>query len=380
MTKLRILWLTENYPPRKGGMAQACDRIVSNLRRSNLTIDVCWLSRRARKIKTTTQNGGDLIVAPIGQSIPHSLNLLYNLISQRSKSASYTHIVAFGGNTPVIALPVFNAWLKTSAITMFRGNDFDQGIFAPQKRNIIADALKCSEHVCVLSNELKQKILALHPGTSIKVVPNGIDTTEWNIESHDVKAANEWKQQNHAPGKLNIGVAGHIKEKKGIRFLLEAVLKKRLEDRFRFIFTGDIESKLEKWINKRANKIDVISIPFMDRFQLLKWFAIFDYVALPSHYDGMPNVLLEAAALKVPIIALNIGGIKEVIPTSQNILTFSPGNTDECCKALYIASTIDARQREKIANDLYCTVKNNFTAQLETERYTKIFKSKKFVS
>ena len=38
----RVLWLTENYPPRRGGMAQACDRIVSSLRSNNINTETCF--------------------------------------------------------------------------------------------------------------------------------------------------------------------------------------------------------------------------------------------------------------------------------------------------------------------------------------------------
>jgi glycosyltransferase involved in cell wall biosynthesis len=41
----------------------------------------------------------------------------------------------------------------------------------------------------------------------------------------------------------------------------------------------------------------------------------FDVLALPSHYQGLPLVLLEAAASQVPVVAFDVGGVREVLGT-----------------------------------------------------------------
>ena len=45
---LRALWLTETYPPSRGGMAQSCDRIVRGLRRRGVLVDVLHFMPSAR--------------------------------------------------------------------------------------------------------------------------------------------------------------------------------------------------------------------------------------------------------------------------------------------------------------------------------------------
>ena len=81
MTETRILWLTENYPPRRGGMAQACDRIVTNLRKNNVYTDVAFFNASAGNFKVVSQMNGKLIAVPVSASPAHNLNILYNYIT-----------------------------------------------------------------------------------------------------------------------------------------------------------------------------------------------------------------------------------------------------------------------------------------------------------
>ncbi|MDD2624487.1 MAG: hypothetical protein PHQ02_06660 [Candidatus Riflebacteria bacterium] len=109
---IKILWLTENYPPRRGGMAQSCDRIVDGLRKNGIYVDVAYFCAGAASFKKVMQQNGNLITVPVSDSVPHSLNCLYNYLADPDNNLSYTHLLAFGGTLPMLAAPVFKAWLK----------------------------------------------------------------------------------------------------------------------------------------------------------------------------------------------------------------------------------------------------------------------------
>ena len=55
---------------------------------------------------------------------------------------------------------------------------------------------------------------------------------------------------------------------------------------------------------------------------------------LPSFYDGLPNVLVEAAALGVPLLASRAGGMADVLEDGRTALLFEPGDEAGCSWAL----------------------------------------------
>jgi len=372
---MRILWLTENYPPRRGGMAQACDRIVSNLRRAGTNIDVVSLTAAGLHIKSVQQRNGRLIHAPVGDNPGHALNCLFNYLDDPAGRQHYDCVVAFGGYLPVLALPVLKAWLDTKAVTMLRGNDFDLGIFMPQRRAMLTDALKASDVTCVLSSDLLKKVAKLYPEARLQVINNGIDTEGWCCDSSDHQTAAGWRQQNASDDRMIIGIIGQLKEKKGVTFFLENVLRAGLHDRFRLLLIGDVEAQVQQWLDARAEQLAIIQMPFLDRFELLRWYPACDYVALPSHYDGMPNVLLEAGALGIPVIAARTGGINEVLIESQLALTFWPGNSENCREALWHAAGLKPEERTRTGEALKKHISENFNSACETSRYLELFNS-----
>ncbi len=77
---LKILWLTENYPPQRGGMSVSCDRIVRSLRREKIEIDVAHFSPRHLRWKTEKKINGNQFSCPVRADISHTFNRFWSRI------------------------------------------------------------------------------------------------------------------------------------------------------------------------------------------------------------------------------------------------------------------------------------------------------------
>lgn len=368
---LHALWVTETYPPSRGGMAESCDRIVRNLRRRGVTVDVLHFTprRRGRPWAIEVQAGGRYLVCPIEDDPAHALNRAWSTLSADPATRGITHVVAFGGSRPVIAAPVYAAWLGVPLVTLIRGNDFDAAVFSARRRPILDDALTRSAVVCAVSQDKVEKIAALHPGVRVRRIPNGIDRADWAFAPSDERRAARWRGDTVARDVQTIGLFGQLKAKKGGVLLLEALARSGAADRFHVLLAGWLEPDMEQWLHDHDGELAVTMLPFLDRYELLPWFAACDWIAIPSFYDGLPNVLMEAAALGIPMIASRAGGMADVLGDSETAVMFEPGDEAGCVWALQRAAQMPADERARLGEACRALAASELTTQLETARY-----------
>lgn len=363
MNTNRILWLTENYPPQRGGMAQSCDRIVDGLRKNGYYIDVMHFCNRGQPFQTIQQLQGSYTSLPVDESESHTLNIAWNFIQHQPAKA----LVCFGGYLPVLAAPVFSKWLSIPLITLLRGNDFDSAIFTPRKRDLLRDAILASQQVCVVASDKVEKIQKLFSGPTVSYIPNGIDVTHWHATPSEKDFAKNWRATN-CHEKICIGLFGQLKAKKGVDFFVKSLAGLSIKVQIHLILVGELSEEVVELILQSG--ISHSHHPFMDRYELIKYYLCCDAVAIPSHYDGMPNVLLEAGALGIPVLASQTGGMQDVI--TGNKLLFAPGHAESCKTAINLFFNSTSEQRIAWGNNLKKEIENNFNHSLETKRYEKV--------
>ena len=367
---MRPLVLTENYPPDRGGMAQSCDRIVRSLRRAGLCADIAHLGRREHRPRLERQEGGVLLCSPFDDDPSHAINLLWNEVSRLPDAPS--HVVAFGGATPVLAGPALAAWLGVPLVTLLRGNDFDTGLFSLRRGWALRDALARSAAVATVTRDHQRKVSALYPSADVRFIPNGIDPAEWSLVPHDLERAARWRAEHVSEGKRVLGMFGHLKQKKGGAFFLDALRRAGVDGRLHLLIVGDAEPEMLAHLQSIESAVSWTHVPFVDRFELLPYYAACDGVVLPSFYDGMPNVLLEAGALGIPPVASTAGGMADLLAGGQNALTFPPGDVHECRRALVEFAGVPLETLRRMGERLKATILRDFRHEAESSRYVKL--------
>ncbi len=366
---LNLLWLTENYPPQRGGMAVSCDRIVRSLRSLDVLVDTAHFSTRYKDWGFEKKSKGQHISCPVREDIAHAMNRLWSLIGNNH----YTHVVAFGGLLPMISAPVFSAWLNVPLVTMIRGNDFDTGIFSLKRGDVLRQALKASSVICAVSRDKVEKIRALFPQAKIEWTPNGIDLTDWEFTVEDFLSAKNWRDT-ATENKRVLGLFGQLKRKKGGLFFVENLLRSGYANRFHLLLVGDAEAELIELLETKREEISYSILPFLDRYELLPHYAACDMIVIPSFYDGLPNVLLETSTLGIPALASNVGGMRDILTDNETSILFSAGNEHDCRRAIERSANISLEDLKKLGANAREMVIKNFDQHKEAERYLDIFK------
>ncbi|WP_436531378.1 glycosyltransferase family 4 protein [Actinoplanes sp. HUAS TT8] len=357
---MRLLWVTENYPPSPGGMANSCDRIVRGLRRAGIEVDVVHLSRRS-----VVQQVTGVRTVGLGEDPEHALRLLWTSLAPSIQK--YSHIVAFGGTYPLLAAPVYAAWSGLPLITLLRGNDFDTGMFSLRRQPMVLEALRASAHVCVVAGSTAAQVSAVAPGVPVSWVANGIDTDDWQILPSEQAAATARRA---SLGRRTLGLIGQLKNKKGVRLLLDALVASGHAARFHVVLAGELEPGISEWLSAHP-AVDYTTLPFQDRYQLLSVYAGCDLVALPSFYDGLPNVALEAAALGIPLLASDAGGLADLVDDEIGF-RFVAGDPHGCRAAVHRAALASDEELAALGAAGARRVRTQFSVAGETDGYLKV--------
>jgi glycogen synthase len=323
---MRPLLITETHPPDRGGMAESCDRIVRGLQRRGVAVDVLHFDRRAAKPIVRQGAQGTHVRWPAEESAPHTINCAWNGMKTAFDLEAVTHVMAFGGATPIACAPAFAAWLDRPLVTLLRGNELDSGLFDPRRRPLLDDAISRSAAVCTVTTEQADKVVALHPQAEVRVIANGIDFELWQATDGDRSRARTWRET-HANGRRVFGCFGHLKSKKGLPFFLDVLRHSGVADRVHLLLVGEAEEL-------PLDGLSVTRLDTVDRFDLIPFYLACDFVVLPSHYDGFPNVLIEAAALARPALASRVGGMRDLVIDGESALLFEPGDEHGCRRAI----------------------------------------------
>ncbi len=361
-------------------MAQSSDRIVRGLRRAGVGVDVVHLRRgpapavgHRRPPRPVRRQGGHDLDVVLSPDPEHALHEAWVALRAHAAAVPPTHVVAFGGTHPLLAAPVWAAWLGRPLLTLLRGNDLHTGVFSLRRRPVVTDALARAAAVCVVSTDDAHLVGSLVPTASVHVVANGIDADDWAPLPSELERAGAWRAEHTGADQRVLGVVGQLKAKKGVTLLLEALARSPVTDRFHVLLVGDVDDVVAAWLDDHPT-VAATRLPFLDRYELLSLLPACDLVALPSAYDGMPNVALEALALGRPLLCSTAGGLADLAAAGEAAgrpvaWTFPPGDEAGCRAALHAVADAPADElagRGTAGREL---VRSRFSASIERDAY-----------
>ena len=164
------------------------------------------------------------------------------------------------------------------------------------------------------------------PATKVQVIPNGRDLSAFR--QADGTGAAVRRELGIADGAPVLGVVGRLESQKGHRYLVDALphVTAKVPD-VRVLVTGD--GSLRGELERQAAAAGLGNIVFTGfRDDIPRLIAAMDVVVLPSLYEGMPLVAIEAAAAGKPIVATAVDGTPEVVQDRVSGLLVPPADTD----------------------------------------------------
>ncbi len=200
---------------------------------------------------------------------------------------------------------------------------------------------------------LREKIIKEEKVTKIY---SGIDLGKFHPVDNDEK--NRIREKWHiGQDDEVIGIVSKLWDGKGHDVLIKAFrdLKREIK-KAKLIIVGEgyLHDRLNDLVCGLGLKESVLFTGFqMDVSEIV---ASFDVAVLPSFYEGMGRVLLEAMAMEKPVVATRVGGIPDLVDDGINGILTTPGDVKELSKALRkilmdkgLASAMGREGRKKIS-------------------------------
>jgi glycosyltransferase involved in cell wall biosynthesis len=243
---------------------------------------------------------------------------LYKLVQRKKIDLIHAHNIYPDG----VAAAWFGKRFKVPVILSARGSDINDLMINNSLRfRQTVWALKNSSNITAVSRPLCSKLVELGAETSrVHFIPNGVDNKKFYFQEKNLcRRKLELKSIN----KILLFV-GKLRLVKGLHYLIEAlsILKQQNKMDFNTIIIGGgyLEEELKMAVRGRQLQQQVFFKGNLPPHEINDWMGASDLFCLPSLNEGLPNVILEALSCGVPVVATSVGGIPDLINSSNGIL------------------------------------------------------------
>jgi len=190
------------------------------------------------------------------------------------------------------------------------------------------NALKWADAITAGSKESFEYYSQL--GHTINYIPNAID-----VKSLPTQINKKFTKQ--------IIFAGRLSKEKGTELLIKISKTLPPELHLLIVGSGPMEKDIKE-IDKLYSNIHYLG--YLPREELIPLIRGSVVLIQPSLAEGISTTLLEAMACKIPIIASNVGGNKELILNNQNGFLINPDSSDELLEKILLISENQSLQQK----------------------------------
>jgi glycosyltransferase involved in cell wall biosynthesis len=261
----------------------------------------------------------------------------------------------------VVPAPVVISTVHSLAESSRRSAGVRYRDLAYRATNALADA---TVFVCTAAAERHLAANAAEPART-QVIPNGVDTTLFHPDP---------ERRAHIRAELGLRdqefvwlAAGRLMWKKNYPLLLRA-MERQAGATLLLAGTGPDENELRgaappnvRFLGSRAD------IPALMNAA--------DAFVLTSSVEGLPMVLLEAAASGLPCVAASVGGVPEAVLADRSGFLFAPGSLDALTAAMERMALLPEPGRQNMAREARWYAEARFDMQAVVAQWERLYQN-----
>lgn len=266
--------------------------------------------------------------------------------------------------------------LGVPVISTIHGSDI---MLYPKKSKKVYDrtieALKTSDQLITVSDRLCSEVEQMVPRLPVSTIYNGFDPKRFypidqQEARHRLGIQLEGKQ---------IVFIGNLLPVKGISYLVQAFRRLVQDEQHEglnlyLVGAGPLQSSIEDEITKLGLTGRVHLMGRRPYDEMIHWMNSADVIALTSLSEGLPSILFESMGCGRPMVATDVGGIKEVLQDGVTGKLARPKDVEHISQCLHEILTMDD-VREVLGKQAYVASRDfslEQNANQLIERYEKI--------
>lgn len=210
-------------------------------------------------------------------------------------------------------------------------------------------------------------------GEVAPIINNGVAEVEqkdyFNAQRTKLKAQNS---------KLKILFAGRLEPQKGVVVLCKVLKMLAGDARFFFTIAGDgsqrtlVEQTLAE-IAAEGKPLNAQLVPPI--FGLAGYMQSFDYLFMPSEFEGLSMLSMEASLNRLPVIANACPGLADTLPSDWSLLAHG-NNIDDYRRIFNLLPTAN---HTALTQQAYAFAKERFSVRTMQERYEAWYKAERSI-
>ena len=205
------------------------------------------------------------------------------------------------------------------------------------------------------------------------IINNGVAEVEqkdyFNAQNSKLKTQNS---------KLKILFAGRLEPQKGVVVLCKVLKMLAGDARYHFTIAGDgsqrtlVEQTLAE-IAAEGKSVNAELVPPI--FGLAGYMQSFDYLFMPSEFEGLSMLSMEASLNRLPVIANACPGLADTLPADWSLLAHG-NNLDDYRRIFNLLPTAN---RDALTQQAYAFAKERFSVRTMQERYEAWYKAERSI-
>ncbi len=357
-----------------GGIATGLLGVLKHLPKRQYQIVVATLQMRS-VVKLLRKHGIRCIVLPSKNRLRYLQNFIAREKIQLIQSCDSASEGAFVAQQ--LGLP--HIW--------YVGTNVELAFKAPSKESLKAFRFmidRLSNKVVVQSRALAKDVFPSLAKDRLCVIPWGVEKNTSSRLHSKGWLKKKLGFRNDSP--LIAMVGNFYPAKRHLDFIKAASMIYQKVPRARFLIAGNTvgnsssayrtSAQYRKRIVNSVRQLKLQKVLVMTNFSYdarQSWYGGLNLLVVPS-YEGMSQAMLEAGINRVPIVAANIGGVRDVIQNGRSGLLVPYRNPEKIAKAV-IEILNDQKLKNRLGKNIHHRIVTKFSARKHARKFDRLYQS-----